>query len=168
LVGFAIALIVAIPTNQTLNNANQASQNIKKAESVAVKTPQVKVAATETPEPKAQAEAQPAQQPVQPPQPTYVTGSHEDLMTQAGIASSDFPAVEYIISHESSWRLYASEPTTGAYGLCQSLPAYKMAAAGDDWQTNPVTQLKWCTQYATTRYGSWWGAYSTWVAQRWW
>jgi hypothetical protein len=74
LVGFAIALILAIPTNQTLNNTNRASQNIKKSESVAVQStaPQVKVAATETPEP----QAQQAQQPVQP-TPTVPTGSCE-------------------------------------------------------------------------------------------
>jgi hypothetical protein len=43
-----------------------------------------------------------------------------------------------------------------------------MASAGSDWQTNPVTQLQWCTQYATDRYGGWWGAYNQWIANRWW
>ena len=43
---------------------------------------------------------------------------------------------------------------SGAYGLCQSLPASKMAAAGADWETNPVTQLKWCSTHANN-YGGW-------------
>jgi hypothetical protein len=73
--------------------------------------------------------------------------AHEQLMNLAGINPKDYGAADYIVSHESSWRLSATEPHTGAYGLCQSLPAVKMASAGSDWQTNPVTQLKWCNSY---------------------
>jgi hypothetical protein len=94
--------------------------------------------------------------------------SHEELMAQAGIDQNDWAAANYIISHESSWREFAQEPTSGAYGLCQSLPAIKMASAGSDWQTNPVTQLKWCAQYANDRYGGWQGAYAHWLSFRWW
>jgi hypothetical protein len=92
----------------------------------------------------------------------------EQLMNLAGIQPADYGAADYIISHESSWRFSATEPHTGAYGLCQSLPAIKMASAGSDWQTDPVTQLKWCNSYALTRYGGWQGAYTHWVAYRWW
>lgn len=94
--------------------------------------------------------------------------SHEQLMNQAGINPKDYGAADYIISHESSWRISATEPHTGAYGLCQSLPAVKMASAGSDWQSNPVTQLKWCNSYALTRYGGWQGAYAHWTVFRWW
>jgi hypothetical protein len=52
--------------------------------------------------------------------------------------------------------------------LCQSTPASKMASAGDDWRTNPVTQIKWCTGYAVGRYGSWTNAYEFWAAHSWW
>lgn len=93
---------------------------------------------------------------------------HEQLMNQAGIQPEDYGAADYIISHESSWRDSAQEPTSGAFGLCQSLPAIKMASAGSDWQTNPVTQLKWCNSYAVTRYGGWQGAYTHWTQFRWW
>ena len=84
-------------------------------------------------------------------------------MTQAGISASDFGYVDYIVSHESGWNLFATEPTSGAYGLCQSLPGYKMASAGADWGTNPVTQMSWCNNYAIARYGSWYDAYIYWV-----
>ena len=89
-------------------------------------------------------------------------------MSLAGITSEDYGAANYIISHESSWNSSATEPNTGAYGLCQSLPAIKLASAGSDWQTNPVTQLKWCNDYAVARYGGWQQAYAHWTAVRWW
>lgn len=88
---------------------------------------------------------------------------HQQLMQDAGIAQNDWYYADYIVSHESSWRYWATEPTTSAYGLCQSYPAYKMSAAGSDWRTNPVTQLDWCNMYAQERYGGWSNAYSYWV-----
>ncbi len=100
---------------------------------------------------------------------TLPAGSHTDWMAAAGIASSDYGYVDYIVGHESGW-----SPTkfnyggSGAYGLCQALPASKMASAGGDYMTNPITQLKWCNGYAVGRYGSWAGAYSFWTSHSWW
>ena len=42
---------------------------------------------------------------------------------------------------------------SGAYGLPQALPGHKMASAGADWQTNPVTQIRWMRGYVNSRYG---------------
>lgn len=97
-----------------------------------------------------------------------VSGDKAALMAAAGIASSDYGFVDFIISHESGWRPGAVNSYSGAYGLCQSLPASKMASAGADYLTNPVTQLRWCSGYASGRYGSWAGAYNAWLAQGWW
>lgn len=58
-----------------------------------------------------------------------------------------------IIEHESGGNPEAENPS-GAYGLPQSLPGSKMASAGPDWQTNPVTQLRWQLGYADETYGS--------------
>jgi hypothetical protein len=55
-----------------------------------------------------------------------------------------------------------------SYGICQALPGRKMAVMGDDWQTNPLTQLKWCNSYAIGRYGSWAKAYQGWKLKNWW
>ena len=33
--------------------------------------------------------------------------------------------------------------SSGAYGIPQALPASKMAGAGQDWRTNPATQIRW-------------------------
>lgn len=90
------------------------------------------------------------------------------VMRAAGIAESDFPNVDYIVKKESRWNVTARNTSSGAYGLCQSLPGSKMASAGSDWETNPVTQLRLCSGYATGRYGSWKGAYDAWVSKGWW
>lgn len=79
-------------------------------------------------------------------------------MQQAGIPESDWQWVDEIITRESTWRHTAwNSQGSGAYGLCQSLPASKMASAGADYMTNPITQLKWCHQYAQ-EYGGWYQA----------
>jgi hypothetical protein len=100
---------------------------------------------------------------------TNVATDKQELMRQAGIPESEWGAVDYIVSHESGWRptVYNSSGS-GAYGLCQALPASKMSTAGDDYMTNPVTQLKWCSSYASSRYGGWWGAHNFWVNNYWW
>jgi uncharacterized protein YabE (DUF348 family) len=102
-------------------------------------------------------------------------------MARAGIAPSDYTYADYIISHESGWcptkaqgqyggcPPYAgSVPSYGGYGLCQSTPGNKMASAGADWATNPVTQLRWCSSYAASRHGGWAGAYNYWLAHHNW
>jgi len=100
------------------------------------------------------------------------------VMQAAGISSSDYPYVDYIVSRESGWcptkwqgqagycppsYQEIHSPSSGyGYGLVQSTPAIKMSSAGGDWATNPVTQLRWASGYAS-RYGGWAGAYNHWV-----
>lgn len=96
------------------------------------------------------------------------SGSHEDWMSAAGISPSDYGYVNYIIAKESGWQHTISNPYSGAYGLCQALPGGKMVSAGADWQTNPITQLRWCNDYAVGRYGSWSNAYNFWLSNHWW
>lgn len=90
------------------------------------------------------------------------------LMSMAGISPSDYTFVDYILTKESGWRVNAVNRSSGATGLCQSLPASKMASSGSDYLINPVTQLKWCNGYAIGRYGSWSNAYNFWLANHWW
>lgn len=87
------------------------------------------------------------------------------VMAAAGISPSDYPYVDYIVSHESGWRVNASNGRT--WGLCQALPGSKMASAGPDWETNPVTQLRWCSSYAAGK-GGWAASYNLWVSQHYW
>lgn len=102
-------------------------------------------------------------------------------MALAGIAPSEYAAADYIISHESGWCPTKAQgqwggcppfsgyvPSGGGYGLCQATPGSKMASAGADWATNPVTQLRWCTGYAKSRYGGWNAAYAHWLSAHSW
>jgi len=101
------------------------------------------------------------------------------VMAEAGIASSDYPYVNYIVSNESGWCPTKVQGDIGycpgyapsnsnilseqiGYGLGQATPGDKMAPFGGDWETDPVTQLKWATSYADGRYGSWEAAYNHW------
>ena len=96
------------------------------------------------------------------------SGSNEDWLRAAGIPSSEWSYVDFIIQRESGWRPHAINASSGATGLCQALPGSKMASAGADWATNPITQLKWCHGYAASRYGSWAAAYNFWINNHWW
>lgn len=96
---------------------------------------------------------------------TSLSGIKGD-MALAGIAPGDYTAADYIISHESGWRPNATN-ASGSWGLCQATPGSKMASAGADWRTNPITQLKWCTGYAS-RYGGWQGSYAHWLTHHNW
>lgn len=107
---------------------------------------------------------------------TSLSGIKGD-MALAGISPSDYQYVDYIVSHESGWCPTKAQgqygscpaytgyvPSYGGYGLCQSTPGIKMESAGSDWATNPVTQLEWCSGYASSRYGGWANAYYHWLA----
>ncbi|MDX5080186.1 tape measure protein [Lactobacillus paragasseri] len=80
-------------------------------------------------------------------------GDHKHWLKQAGIPESWFNGLNSIIQQESGWRVNATNPSSGAYGIPQSLPGNKMASAGSDWRTNPITQLKWMYSYIKERYG---------------
>lgn len=103
-------------------------------------------------------------------------GSHEDWMAAAGIAASDYGFVNYIVNREGGWEpckvfggaIDCAAAATGPYGMLQANPGTKMASAGDDWRTNPITQLRWGAGYAIGRYGSWEKAYIYWTENNHW
>ncbi len=109
-----------------------------------------------------------------------INGDKTAIMAQAGIASGDYAYANFIISHESGWCATKAQGehvcpavpdnqfTSGGYGLCQSTPGSKMASAGADWATNPITQLHWCSGYASRVYGGWGPAYNHWLAHHNW
>jgi uncharacterized protein YabE (DUF348 family) len=84
---------------------------------------------------------------------------------QAGVSEADLSAALDLIYHESGCRVDAANPS-GAYGIPQALPGSKMASAGADWETNPVTQIRWMSGYVS-RYGGWQGAINFWYAHGW-
>lgn len=92
-----------------------------------------------------------------------ISGTKQDWMRAAGIPESDWWAVDYIVSKESSWNPNAVNRNGGACGLAQALPCSKL---GPNWN-DPVTALAWQYNYVTQRYGGYAGAYSFWVVNHW-
>ena len=76
------------------------------------------------------------------------------MLGQFGFGSDQFSCLESLWEKESGWNPSASNPSSGAYGIPQSLPGSKMASAGADWQTNPATQIEWGLGYIRDSYGS--------------
>lgn len=83
----------------------------------------------------------------------------KQMLTQLGWGSQ-WPAFNALEMREAGWNPSATNPSSGAYGLPQALPPGKMASAGADWRTNPVTQLRWMMGYIGARYGSPAGAWA--------
>ena len=81
---------------------------------------------------------------------------------EAGVAEENLEAAIDLIYRESGCRVDATNPSSSAYGIPQSLPGNKMAAFGSDWETNPVTQIRWMENYVVTRYGGWQQALNFW------
>lgn len=71
-----------------------------------------------------------------------------------GWSAGQLPYLIALWNQESGWRWNATNPTSGAYGIPQALPASKMAAAGPDWRTNPITQIRWGLAYIRSVYGT--------------
>jgi len=82
------------------------------------------------------------------------------LMLDAGFGIDQFPCLDKLWKRESGWNYRAENRSSGAYGIPQALPGTKMAKFGDDWRTNPATQIKWGLDYIEGRYNSPCGAWS--------
>jgi len=78
----------------------------------------------------------------------------EQMLSQFGWSSSQFSCLQPLWAHESGWNVYASNPSSGAYGIPQALPGSRMASAGPDWQSDAATQIRWGLQYIQGTYGS--------------
>ena len=97
------------------------------------------------------------------PTPTTPTESQaigHDMMLAAGFGDDQWPCLYNLWMRESGWRTTAGNPTSGAYGIPQSLPASKMATFGADYATNPRTQIAWGLSYIKGRYGTPCGAWN--------
>lgn len=104
--------------------------------------------------------------------PTRPTGGGGDaraiaqgLLGSYGWGGDQWSCLDQLWVGESGWNWWATNPSSGAYGIPQSLPASKMASAGPDWLTNPRTQIVWGMGYIKNRYGSPCAAWSFWLSQ---
>lgn len=98
---------------------------------------------------------------------SQVREAFDRITSELGVTGSDKATWEYVISVESGWNPQATNPSSGAYGLGQALPAGKMAEFGSDYMTNPYTQLKWMYAYIMDRYHSFANLQAFWDANHW-
>ena len=148
---------------QQLAAENASAAKAAAAKAAAAKAAAAKAAALKSAEQAAaarKAAAKPAQQAAV----TTPSGSPEQIaqqmLSQFGWSSSQFSCLQPLWEHESGWSVTAENPTSGAYGIPQSLPASQMSSAGADWQTNAATQIRWGLTYIQGRYGSPCGAWA--------
>ncbi len=76
------------------------------------------------------------------------------LMPEFGFGQGQWSCLDRLWIGESAWKWNAENPSSGAYGIPQSLPARKMATMGADYRTNPVTQIRWGLDYIKKSYGT--------------
>ena len=76
------------------------------------------------------------------------------LVAAQGWSDSEYQCLVLLWNRESQWNPYAENSSSGAYGIPQALPGSKMASAGADWRTNPITQINWGIGYIKGRYGT--------------
>jgi hypothetical protein len=89
------------------------------------------------------------------------------LALDAGYGLDQVPCLVKLWNHESGWNPKATNPSSGAYGIPQALPGNKLAEFGDDWRTNPATQIKWGLKYIKNRYKTPCGAWTFFQNNNW-
>ena len=77
-----------------------------------------------------------------------------EASSKRGWGRDQYSCLVKLWDRESHWRVNAYNASSGAYGIPQALPGIKMATAGEDWMTNPETQINWGLGYISGRYGS--------------
>lgn len=80
---------------------------------------------------------------------TYAAGA----AAQYGWTGDNWNALVKLWNRESGWNWSATNPSSGAYGIPQSLPASKMAAYGE-YKNDGAAQIDWGLNYIATQYGS--------------
>ncbi|SDR29079.1 transglycosylase SLT domain-containing protein [Thermostaphylospora chromogena] len=88
------------------------------------------------------------------------------LVTERAWSVRQFRCLDRLWTRESGWNHQAAGPS-GAYGIPQAMPGHKMASAGADWRSNPVTQIRWGLDYIESRYGSPCQAWNHFRSHRW-
>jgi hypothetical protein len=91
--------------------------------------------------------------PAGPPDPGSAQEYAYGAVAARGWGPEQYDCLVSLWNRESGWRYNAYNPS-GAYGIPQALPGSKMASAGEDWETNPNTQIDWGLNYITGTYGT--------------
>lgn len=81
---------------------------------------------------------------------TYAAGA----AAQYGWTGQNWTDLVKLWTRESSWMWNAENPSSGAYGIPQSLPGSKMATFGERWRDDAAVQIDWGLNYIKQSYGS--------------
>lgn len=81
---------------------------------------------------------------------------------------SQYEAKQFIYFKESTNRLDAVNPSSGACGIGQSLPCEKLSSICTNWKVDYKCQDNFFTNYMAKRYGSWAKAKEFWQLMGWW
>jgi hypothetical protein len=92
-------------------------------------------------------------------------GAARAMLPEFGFGAGQWGCLDQLWMGESDWRYTAENPSSGAYGIPQSLPASKMGTVASDWRTNPVTQIRWGLQYIKDAYGTPCSAWDAWQSR---
>ncbi len=95
-----------------------------------------------------------------------VPTKYANEMTQVGINATDQHFAYTIIYHESKWIHTNINSSGNNYGYCQAdmnVHGKHINNKYSDYKTNPITQLEWCDNYVSGRYGDWEKAYRFWI-----
>lgn len=96
----------------------------------------------------------------------YITGSPQKiawgLLSNYSDRQEQYSCLNSIIMAESSWNVHIANPSSGAYGIPQALPGWKMAGPwGHDWENSAYVQLFWMIKiYIPSEYRTPCGAWS--------
>lgn len=151
-----LGLVIPYFTNDKVQNATIKTMQQLKLDKKELKTVYGKYKPKPKPKPKVVEKAK-VEQPTQ-----VITASTNDYQKYAhdlcintyGWTETDFTNLVKLWNRESSWRANAHNPSSGAHGIPQSLPASKMASEGADYYTNGYTQIRWGLKYIKGRYGT--------------
>jgi len=175
--------LTAVSDTQKLSTAEIESQlTMEKAEMQAKSTPEPAApeisvapqAAEPAPAPAPAPAPEPAPAPA--PEPAPVAAVNDPAGAQAyaagplasyGWAPDEMQCLQTLWTKESDWTTTATNASSGAYGIVQSLPAEKMASAGADYLTNYRTQINWGLNYIQERYQSPCGALNFHLSNNW-
>lgn len=168
---FEKAQITAQPATAAVGSIAPQSAEVKPAEAPApapAEAPAPAPAPAPVPEPAPAPAAAPAPAPpVAVDDPAGAQAYAAAQLPAHGWAAGEMQCLQKLWTKESDWKTTATNPSSGAYGVVQSLPAEKMASAGADYRTNYRTQINWGLDYVEDRYGSPCGALNFHYAHNW-
>ncbi|WP_051267393.1 aggregation-promoting factor C-terminal-like domain-containing protein [Gulosibacter molinativorax] len=94
--------------------------------------------------------------------PGSLQATAQQMLNERGMGDQ-WTCFDFIIDHESSWNPNAQNPSSGTYGLGQSMDMQNDPA----YRSDPIVQINWAIDYMNGRYGSPCGAKSFWDANNW-